>query len=294
MPYDVSIIIGTYNLKDKLLLVLDAFNKQDYPLHHFEVIVVDSNSNDGTKEKVKQKKYNFELVFMVQENRGKASARNTGIKLARAKTIIITDADMIPECSFVSEHMKIHKANELGIIVQGKTWVLSQEKLPAQDYKRRPYIKHKVNNLQKLDFYYFLTGNLSLPKKYFEDYGFFDEQYAGYGWEDIDLGYKMIRKHRLAIVYGEFAENYHYHVWTEKEELLRREKMGESVHLLINKYPELKTFLGINIFNKFIYKILGKRKRLINKWLDNFDKYKNNKFVVIILREYFYQQGYVK
>ncbi|OGI06879.1 MAG: hypothetical protein A2Y40_00350 [Candidatus Margulisbacteria bacterium GWF2_35_9] len=289
----ISVVIGTFNLLPKLELVLDSLNKQTFDLKLVEVIVVDSNSTDGTKECLEKNTYEFNLKFISQENKGKASARNRGVREASSNIILITDADMIAHPDLIKSHYELQKENQFNVIIEGKTWVLTTETLPVTDYIKRPYITHKVKHKQKLDFYYCLTGNLSMPKSFFIECGFFDETYQSYGWEDVDLGYRLIRKHRKKIIYSDLAQNYHYHVWTDSQEIERRFNMGKSVHILVNKFPELKRFLGINIINFYIYKIFLKQEALTNKWLSILSQdLKLSKFKKMVLREFYYYKGY--
>ena len=48
----VSVVIPTYNRKDKLLACLDALGRQSILPNEFEVVIVDDGSTDGTKEAV--------------------------------------------------------------------------------------------------------------------------------------------------------------------------------------------------------------------------------------------------
>ncbi|MBY6036287.1 glycosyltransferase [Fictibacillus nanhaiensis] len=40
----------------------------------------------------------------------------------------------------------------------------------------------------------FCTGNVSIKREAFDKYGLFDEAFSGYGWEDIELGYRLYKK----------------------------------------------------------------------------------------------------
>ena len=48
----VSIIIPSWNRKEDLYCILTSLEKQDYP--HFEVIVIDNGSKDGSIELVEK------------------------------------------------------------------------------------------------------------------------------------------------------------------------------------------------------------------------------------------------
>ncbi len=299
----MSVIIGSFNTLSKLKLVLDSFSKQEINMKSFEVIVVDSSSSDGTAKWLQKAKFPFQFRSISQPNRGKAAARNTGIYQSNAKIILITDADMIAHPQLIQRHLELHQKYPKGIIIEGKTFILRKEQLPVETVLKRPYINRKIKNEQKLDFYDCLSGNLSIPKHFFQQGGYFDEQFQHYGWEDIDLGYRFIRKYHFPIIFAEKAINYHYHVWTNYDEILRREKMGKSVNILIKKTPQLASFLGINAANSAIFHILEHFPLLTEQWLTKIrnepeDQQKQGsrltRFRNWALRELYYQKGYRK
>ena len=289
----ISVVIGTYNLKDKLKLVLNSLSEQSLNPELFEVIVVDSESDDGTEKWLNLAKFPFELRYIRQKNEGKASARNRGIQEASSDLVLITDADMIADKNLLKEHYSLQKEHDFSVLVEGKTWVLKEESLPVLAHLRRPYITHKVKHGQKLGFYYCLTGNLSFPKNFFNEYGGFDESFKNYGWEDVAYGYELINKKKKKLIYSDRAENYHFHVWSDIQEVYRRENMGRSVHILLKKYPELKNFLGINVFNKLIWLFLSANKILLQAWIKQLTDGQLSKWKKLLLREYFFQKGYL-
>ncbi len=290
----LSVVIGTYNLFDKLKLVLDSLENQSFNHEWFEVIVVDSESSDNTEKYLKSAKYSYQLKYIRQKNEGKASARNRGIKESSSELVLITDADMIAHRDLLKEHYSVQMKHNFDVLVEGKTWVLKAEQLPVLEHLRRPYITHKVKDGQNLDFYYCLTGNLSFPKKYFDETGGFDEVFKNYGWEDVAFGYELLRKRNKKLIYSDKAENYHFHVWSNLEEVYRRENMGKSVHIIINKYPKLKAFLGINFFNKLIYQLLTYNPGLKEKWINELKEERVlSRWKKILLREYYFQKGYI-
>jgi len=291
---DVSVVLGTFQLKDKLKLVLDSFAAQTFPKDKFEVIVVDSSSTDGTSEFMKHYSASYSLRFFSIDNKGKSTARNKGVVEAKSELVIMTDADMIAAPNFIEAHVEMHRRFSHPILVQGKTWVLSEESLPVELFRRRPYITHSVVDGQKLGFYYCLTGNLSLPRQVFIDSGGLDETFTGYGWEDIDLGVRLIKGNKIPLHYAEFAVNDHFNVWSEAEEWNRRFKMGQSVSGVLAKHPSLKSFLGLNIFNRTLYRIvsmtaLWKDITLLNPELKRADLSSFKKWMI---RECFFQWGY--
>jgi glycosyltransferase involved in cell wall biosynthesis len=85
----VSVIIPTYNRASWLIDAIDSVLNQTF--QDFELIIVDDGSTDGTHEIVAQ--YGKRIQYFYQSNRGPASARNLGIKKAKADLITFLDSD---------------------------------------------------------------------------------------------------------------------------------------------------------------------------------------------------------
>jgi len=88
----VSIIIPSYNCSKFLENTLLCLVKQSY--QNWEAIIVDDGSDDGTDELVEKFVSSDErFKYIYQKNKGLASARNTGLKLATGKYVQYLDAD---------------------------------------------------------------------------------------------------------------------------------------------------------------------------------------------------------
>lgn len=61
----------------------------------------------------------------------------------------------------------------------------------------------------EVDFRAFYTCNLSLKAEFLRQTGTFDEDFRGYGYEDIELGYRL-QKNGLRLLYNPAAVGYHY------------------------------------------------------------------------------------
>ena len=88
---DVSIIILNYNTKALLLACLSSLAKENPPTDHWEVIVVDNASTDGSVEVLKQKK-NIHII-QNKTNLGFAAGNNVGIKIAKGRYILLLNSD---------------------------------------------------------------------------------------------------------------------------------------------------------------------------------------------------------
>jgi len=85
----VSVIIPNYNQTRYVGQALQSVFRQTY--HNYEIIVVDDGSTDNSYEVIKG--FGGRVRYIRQENRGLASARNTGIIAAQGELISLLDAD---------------------------------------------------------------------------------------------------------------------------------------------------------------------------------------------------------
>jgi len=266
----VSVVLGTYNQKEILKRVLDAYQEQTIG-NNFEVIVVDSSSTDGTAELLKTYSAKFSFKPIIQANKGKANARNRGVKEAASDLIIITDSDMIADPGFIKAHVDAHQdAEEKPLCFEGVTYDMAHLHWPPEKEFIHPYIKPNYPDRKKLGFYYFLTGNISFPKSVFEEAGGFSEDFLGYGWEDIELGYRLSRQ-KIPLYYLKSAINYHYHVVLADDAIDRHYAKGESARIMLQKHPKLSLYLGINPATKWVHRHIPKDGKFYNWMKKNYD-----------------------
>ena len=85
----VSVIIPFYSHKEWLDETLDSVFTQT--LKDIEVVLV----NDGSHEDISEiiKKYSSKIIYLTQENKGPAAARNYGMSVAKGEYIAFEDSD---------------------------------------------------------------------------------------------------------------------------------------------------------------------------------------------------------
>lgn len=248
----ISVVLGSYNQHDVLKRVLESFDRQHAPAADYEVIVVDSGSTDNTPELLKSWAPRHKFKGIIQENRGKSGARNRGVAEASGDLILITDSDMIADENLIQTHLTAHKNSTGPSSFEGVTMNMHELHWPPESAKLYPYITKDYKDGAKLGWYYFLTGNISFPKTTFNELGGFDEDFQGYGWEDLELGYRF-QKSGIPHYYLKSAINYHYHIVSNEGEIERNFKKGESAKIFLDKHPELKWFLGCNPLSLFVH-----------------------------------------
>ncbi len=94
----ISVIIPVYNGEKTLQRCLNSVLDQTYK--NYEVIVVDNNSTDKTKEIIYGFKDNAKKIkYAFAETRSTGIARNEGVRAAQGDILVFTDADCVcPSC----------------------------------------------------------------------------------------------------------------------------------------------------------------------------------------------------
>lgn len=88
----LSIIIPVYNEVKTLGTVLEAVRKVPLPK---EIIVVDGNSTDGTREIIEQEAIKGDLIPILQQKRnGRGGALQEGLAVASGDVVVFQDADL--------------------------------------------------------------------------------------------------------------------------------------------------------------------------------------------------------
>ena len=87
---------------------------------------------------------------------------------------------------------------------------------PPSVNEKQTQVPTKYRHGDVLDWYYFLTGNISFPKSLFVVEKGFSLDFKNYGWEDLELGYRFKKRGFHCAIFTT-AINYHYHVISDKE-----------------------------------------------------------------------------
>lgn len=96
---DASIVVCTYNRAESLKDTLAALARLEAPpTRPWEVIVVDNNSRDHTRQVVEAMQQTWtRLRYVFEPEQGLSHARNRGIADAAGAVILFTDDDVLPE-----------------------------------------------------------------------------------------------------------------------------------------------------------------------------------------------------
>ena len=94
---DASVLIATFNRAGLLDETLDWLARTRVsPGRSWEVIVIDNNSTDSTREVVERHRARLPvpLTYLLERQQGRSSALNAGIAAARGRVLVFTDDDV--------------------------------------------------------------------------------------------------------------------------------------------------------------------------------------------------------
>lgn len=145
----VSIIIPTFNRAKILGQTVESCISQTYPKDKFEIIVVDNNSTDNTRQIVEklQSKSPVTLKYLFEPRQGAHIARNMAAKSSESEILYFTDDDMILDKDVLINITKVFDLNFNVGVAGGKV-------LPKWEFDPPEWLLK-----------YFKNGSLSLIEK---------------------------------------------------------------------------------------------------------------------------------
>lgn len=245
-----TVQICTYNRAQLLGRVLDACFEQTVSSADYEVVLVNDGSTDETPAVIASAQARATCPFTVvnQPNGGLAKARNAGLARSTGERIILIDDDVLPLPNFVEEHLR-SGARHPGAIVRGAAITVENlDDLPPPLWSLRDYSGN-----------YFWTTNVSVPLATLRAVGGFNESFAEYGWEDIDVGLRL-RFAGVKAVFNRHALAYHYKPRAragDVEKMLRQARaQARTAVQLAQLHPHWRTYLatGDNPVQRLLHK----------------------------------------
>ncbi len=181
----VSVIIPVYNGQRTLRLCLGSILDQTYK--NYEVIVVDNNSTDNTKNIIKEFQTKNKIIKYAFEKEQKiGAARNTGEKLVKGSIVVMTDSDCIVYPDWI-ENIIEPIINKEYAAVQGFEENMNNnfwgKNIQKQNERRIRYLEKAKDAIGMID-----TKNFAISMEVLKIIGFTDRKYNG---NDTDLSIRF-------------------------------------------------------------------------------------------------------
>jgi|TARA_B100002003_G_C14155263_1_gene556075 glycosyltransferase involved in cell wall biosynthesis len=201
----VSIIIPIYNRYEELKKLLHSIYTHCKE-SNYETIVVDDYS-EVDFQKLKEV-YGIKLIRL-KKNSGPSVARNIGASNATGDLLLFLDSDVVVDFDVVSYCEKKHLENPQLVSIFGI-------------YKKESINKGFIPEYKALfDHYVFLgkdgeftaifnTASGTIKKEVFKEFAGFAEDYKNADVEDIEFGYRIVKKYPQGIQYDLGFQVYHH------------------------------------------------------------------------------------
>jgi len=215
---ECSIIIPVFNKLKYTKKCIDSLYKSS-SLRSFELIVVDNNSSDGTREFLASRQDNITIITNTN-NQGFAKACNQGARAAIGQYVIFLNNDTEVQPGWLDEFVKCcrqnHRIGAVGakLLYADNTIQHAGVAIKNSPHPIFPYHIHRGKQadspeVNKVLEYQAVTGACMLVRrKVFEQIGGFDEEFLN-GYEDIDLCFR-IGEAGYNVVYCPTSVVYHY------------------------------------------------------------------------------------
>lgn len=265
----VSVVIPTFDRSRILVRTLEGLGRQtllEDPEADasggvpYEVIVVDDGSTDDTAERVREisAAYPVPLVYLHQENRKQGAARNLGVGRARGEWLVFLGDDTVPASDFLEEHLGardgvLKKEAERVVVIGYTPWAKEYPPTRFMEYVGEEGWQFGFSLIEDKDdvpFNFFYTSNLSISRVFFRESGGFDEDFREYGWEDIELGWRLHRM-GMRLAYHSRAVAHHHHPTSVRAFVRRQRRVGASAWNFYVKHPEMADFLNVDPFPRY-------------------------------------------
>ncbi|WP_018341878.1 glycosyltransferase family 2 protein [Cytophaga aurantiaca] len=269
----VSIIVPSYNGRNKVIRLLNSLEQQTY--RSFEVIVVLDGSTDGSAAAIHSIEWKlFPLKIIEQKNNGRASARNTGAAQATTELLLFFDDDMIPASSCIQEFISFNSTHKnriaLGEILEPATKEDSEIK-KYKDYLNTTWnstLKTYRNAVIPSERVVLSAANFSIPTSLFNKLKGFDESLKDI--EDYDFALRA-RVEKIETFYLDTAIAVHLDQFTFRKYAERSKAYLKNRILAASLKPDL---YGQDPILKHQHKLFLKGLYSVMKypfWLNLFD-----------------------
>jgi glycosyltransferase involved in cell wall biosynthesis len=201
----LSIIICSYNRASYISDALTSLYNQSSELDNFEVIFVDNNSTDNTKEVYaiwRQTNTNGQFTFISETKQGASFARNTGAAIAKGEWVCFMDDDAVATPNYVENILK-HIQNKPDAVGFGGRII--PKYIPSEPKWMSYYVSSLVGNFEYAPIAcafengkYPLESNMIVKKTVYDQIGGFNVNLPGVvgtlriGGEGKELFYKIL------------------------------------------------------------------------------------------------------
>ncbi len=190
----LSVVIPTLGRSGHLRRALERLEDQRGGARYEVIVVVDAQ--DREPELVDDAIGNrpYPVTTLRAQRPGASSARNRGWRAARSPLILFMDDDVLAGPRLLAEHLAWHRRDtedEVGVLGHIR-WARQLHVTPFMRWLERG-VQFDYPRIRGIDAGWgrFYTANVSVKRRMLERTGGFDADRLPFGYEDLDLAYRM-------------------------------------------------------------------------------------------------------
>lgn len=229
----VTIYIPTFNRLKLLKRALSSVLNQTYK--NLDIIVIDDNSNDGTKEYLSNMaiKDNRVRYFLKDKNSGASISRNIAIREAKGYFITGLDDDDYFESNRIEEFIKNWKTKPLNTVALASFYKVNT-KMGIK--KTNSFFRRKILRFDDLLLTNEVGNQVFSTTEFFRDIRGFDESLKC--WQDLELWLRILKQGNIYRI-----KNYSYVIDVSHDV----PRIGNSRHAkYITSYNKICRKLNLN------------------------------------------------
>ena len=244
----LSVVVPTMNKVELLKQTLKALQNQDAGEDRtWEVVVVNDGSTDDTADflaTIDGTGINPLLrVVSPPHNVGRAKARNLGANAAAGRWILFLDDDIVAPEGLVHAHLDLLENNAGSGTIGYAITDPSVADAPHFSYLDTRGVAKLSNGPAPGRF--FVTQNAAVSREAFLSIGGFDEDFSSYGFEDMEVAFRLEQdaKVRFQALIFPVALHVHHHTlkqYLEKKVECGRHSLPHLARLHPGRIPEMK------------------------------------------------------
>lgn len=247
MPF-CSVIVLNYQGEKMIQATLESLSNLSYPKDRFEVIVVDNNSRDKSREVIENYKHSLTTHYL-DKNLGFAGGNNEGIKRAKGEYMILLNNDCVVDTDWLTELVKVAEKDEKVFAVGSKVYLQQTNKIQnagilmfEDGYGRdvgavvqnhiQDYAKDIGQYNREKETYAVCAVAALYRKNILDQIGLLDDTFFMY-YEDVELS-ERARMHGYKIVYAPKAVVHHDHAASSGEFsnfFIYHSELGRLLHM---------------------------------------------------------------
>ena len=169
----VSIIIPVYNDQDHVSALLESLLAQDYPKDRTEIMVVDNNSTDSSRDIIQR----YPVRFLEEKDiQSSYAARNRGIRAAAHEILAFIDSDCTAVPSWLTEGIRVLRAEHADLAGGKVEFTFASDPSSAELYDSLMHFNFEKTIAEKKGTG---AGNLFARKRTFDRLGLFPAVRSG-------------------------------------------------------------------------------------------------------------------